>query len=65
MIFFQEHSFSYVQMNFYNGIVFHLAFSNALWNFHLHVSQIVSYYSIPINDLVTEEYLQWRNILLL
>lgn len=42
MIFFQEHSFCYVQMNFYNGIVIHLAFSNAaLWNFHLHVGQIV------------------------
>lgn len=42
MIFFQEHSFCYVQMNFYNGIVFHLAFSNAaLWNLHLHVGQIV------------------------
>lgn len=29
MVFFQEHSFCYVQMNFYNGIVFHLALSNA------------------------------------
>lgn len=24
-----------------------------------------SYYSIPINDLLTEENLQWKNILLL
>lgn len=64
MIFFQEHSFCYVQINFYNGIVFHLAFSNASvrarnatrkTSTSMSVKLCKSYYSTPINDYVNEE----------